>query len=252
MNTSPRIHPTSALLSPLWLVATVVLAVNDHIIKSAMPGVVSGKLSDVAGMIVAPALLACVLAVRSRGGLLACHVAVGVVFGSLKISGTVAGWWPWRVVVDPTDLLVLPVLALAWRGLLPAMKRPLAAPARTGLATVTAGLGLLVCAATSQQRQPHLPDRTEMMMRHMDGLMVKFSARMQGFVEVRCDDGTQVSQPMEGSDTAVLSVKRAPGVECKLGVPGVPGSFGPVTATTRRIDCRVAADRLECGVTETK
>jgi len=252
MITTTRIHPTSALLSPRWLAAVAVLAVNDHIVKNVAPGVVSGKLSDLAGMVVAPALLACVLAVRSRGGLLACHVAVGVVFGSLKISGTVAGWWPWRVVVDPTDLLVLPVLALAWRGLLPAMKRPLAAPARTGLATVTAGLGLLVCAATSQQRQPHLPDRTEMMMRHMDGLMVKFSARMQGFVEVRCDDGTQVSQPMEGSDTAVLSVKRAPGVECKLGVPGVPGSFGPVTATTRRIDCRVAADRLECGVTETK
>jgi hypothetical protein len=251
MNTSPSIHPTSALLSPLWLVATLVLAVNDHIIKSAMPGVVSGKLSDVAGMIVAPTLLACVLAVRSRGGLLACHVAVGVVFGSLKISGTVAGWWPWRVVVDPTDLLALPVLALAWRGLLPAMKRPLGGHARTGLATVTAGLGLLVCAATSPQRQPHPPDRTEMMM-HKDGLMVTFSARMQGFVEVRCDDGTQVSQPMDGSDTAVLSVKPGPGVECKLRVPGVPGSFGPVTATTRRIDCRVATDRLECGVTETK
>ncbi|WP_345393526.1 hypothetical protein [Nonomuraea salmonea] len=32
----------------------LVLLVNDHLLKAAFPGVVTGKLSDVAGLLVAP------------------------------------------------------------------------------------------------------------------------------------------------------------------------------------------------------
>jgi len=39
-----------------------VLAVNDHVLKAAWPGVVTGKLSDVAG----PVVVAIVIAVKPR------------------------------------------------------------------------------------------------------------------------------------------------------------------------------------------
>lgn len=247
-----NMHPTSALLSPIWLVAVVVLAVNDHIVKNVAPGVVSGKLSDLAGMIVAPALLACVLAVRSRAGLLACHVAVGVVFGLLKISPTVAGWWPWRVVVDPTDLIALPVLVLGWRWLLPVMQRPLTAAARAGLATVAGCLGLLVCAATSPRRDyPPRPYDEATLAFDEKTVLIHMNGGVQGFIELRCDDGVQDSQEVMGRKAVVLT-RPAPGAECKLQMLGVPGSFGPVMHEVRQIGCNVSPSRIDCAVQERK
>jgi hypothetical protein len=123
--TRPELHPARALLTPTWLLALVVLALNDHLLKGAglLPGAVTGKLSDLAGMLVAPVLLAVLLRVRSRRGLLLCHAAVGAVFAAINLSPAAAdAWsalmglvWPWHVTVDPTDLLALPALALGWR-----------------------------------------------------------------------------------------------------------------------------------------
>ena len=47
-----------ALASPGFVLALVVLVLNDHVLKQAYPGWVTGKLSDVAGLVVAPLLLA--------------------------------------------------------------------------------------------------------------------------------------------------------------------------------------------------
>ncbi len=66
-----------------------------------------------------------------------CHVAVGAVFAAIKLSPAAADAWSWVmglvgnawvITVDPTDLIALPVLAIGWRALLPAMRRPM--PAR--------------------------------------------------------------------------------------------------------------------------
>lgn len=46
-----------ALLHPALLMAVAVLLLNDHVLKSAAPGWVTGKLSDVAGLFFFPALL---------------------------------------------------------------------------------------------------------------------------------------------------------------------------------------------------
>ena len=43
-----------ALASPVAVVSLVLLVLNDHVLKQAWPGVVTGKLSDVAGLVVAP------------------------------------------------------------------------------------------------------------------------------------------------------------------------------------------------------
>lgn len=162
-----ELRPARALLSPTWLVALGVLAVNDHLLKGAglLPGVLTGKLSDFAGMLVAPALLAALLGVTSRRGLLHCHIAVGLVFALINLSPACADAWswlmglvgfPWTITVDPTDLLALPALALGWRVLVPAM-RPAAAPVSsvslsrwpTRPEFGVAALGSLLCVATS-------------------------------------------------------------------------------------------------------
>ncbi len=158
----PGLHPARALLTPTWLLALVVLALNDHLLKGAgvLPGAVTGKLSDFAGMIVAPVLLAALLRVRTRRGLLACCAAVGAVFAGINLSHGVAdAWtwlmgfvWPWHITVDPTDLVALPALALGWRALVPAMERPLPAlsPMLPRYAEASAvAIGGFFCVATS-------------------------------------------------------------------------------------------------------
>src|SRR5687767_7289813 len=60
---SSRFPPALAwLVHPTTLIATVLLAVNDHVLKAAYPGPFTGKLSDAAGLVVAPPLLALVVA----------------------------------------------------------------------------------------------------------------------------------------------------------------------------------------------
>ncbi|MFD1934816.1 hypothetical protein ACFSKW_25400 [Nonomuraea mangrovi] len=105
---------------PVTVVAVIVLLVNDHLLKQAWPGFLTGKLSDVAGLVVAPPLLALVL--RRRADLVALLLTGGV-FAVVKCTETGAevASQAWtlvagssRVLADPTDLLALPALALAW------------------------------------------------------------------------------------------------------------------------------------------
>ncbi|MEV0650802.1 hypothetical protein AB0I28_36660 [Phytomonospora sp. NPDC050363] len=113
---------------PLTITAALVLLVNDHVLKAAFPGVVTGKLSDLAGLATAPALLALalgLLAPRLPAGLLAvlAVVTTGVGFTWVKASesGAAAASASWSalsgpsvILADPTDLLALPALGLAW------------------------------------------------------------------------------------------------------------------------------------------
>ena len=55
-----------ALAHPGSVLALVVLVLNDHVLKQAWPGPVTGKLSDVAGLVVAPLLLAGPRSARRR------------------------------------------------------------------------------------------------------------------------------------------------------------------------------------------
>jgi hypothetical protein len=155
----PRPHlPERALLHPLWLTALMVLVLNDHLFKGAaiLPGALTGKLSDVVGMLVAPALLAAMLRLSSRRALMVAHLATGLVFAAINLSAVAARGFeamtaltplPWAIVVDPTDLIALPVLARSWVVFTPAMRRPLSVPRWIGIPVI--GLGALACMATS-------------------------------------------------------------------------------------------------------
>ncbi|MFG2071813.1 hypothetical protein [Nonomuraea maritima] len=145
------------LCHPVTVAGVLVLLVNDHLLKQSWPGFFTGKLSDVAGLLVAPALLALVLPRRAD---LAATVLTGVVFALVKTTETGAElathiWTfvggPSRVLADPTDLLAIPALALAWW----ARRRSLrTGPPRRTLALVTIPLAVLATTATSAEPRP--------------------------------------------------------------------------------------------------
>jgi hypothetical protein len=137
----------------VFLIALAGLVLNDHLLKGAglLPAVITGKLSDVCGLVVAPAALAWLLGARGRGARALCLAAVGAFLAAIKLWAPAARFvemaaghagLPWRIWQDASDLLALPALAIAWwltGGAAPARLRRL----------VLAGAGTLACAATS-------------------------------------------------------------------------------------------------------
>ncbi len=140
--------PGDGFLHPLPLLALAALVLNDHYGKAAWPGPVTGKLSDVAGMVFFPLFLQGLVEVAqsatgrawgpSRRALIGCIVATIVVFAAVKL-GPLEGLyeiglgllqWPFRalsaiaggraipgfapvdVVADWTDCIALPFALL--------------------------------------------------------------------------------------------------------------------------------------------
>ena len=152
----------AALAHPAWWAAALLLLLNDHYLKGGgvLAPWLTGKLSDFAGLLMAPVVVAAVVAPRSRRAFRLAHVAVGGVFTLLKLSPACASAWcslggalgmTWRVVSDSTDLLALPMLLLSLRlfGSRWQPSRVLQAWQRV-LATFGGGVGLFGIVATSR------------------------------------------------------------------------------------------------------
>jgi hypothetical protein len=139
-----------ALLHPVALAALAVWLVNDHWAKAAHPGPVTGKLSDVASLIVFPLIPVSALALwrswhgRPPPGLAwaaSWLIATGLVMAAIRVLdpaawayryGLAVAQWPVRAVwhlfvtgdlpglapvhltMDPTDILTLPALLVPW------------------------------------------------------------------------------------------------------------------------------------------
>jgi hypothetical protein len=135
-----RALPAGEFLHPLPLAATLLLFVNDHLLKGsgALPPVVTGKLSDLCGLLLFPLLLTATLDTAAMVGarlgapidfslrrwkLALAIAATGLAFAATKLSpaAALAGARALEVlgvdaviVSDPTDLIALPMLAVAW------------------------------------------------------------------------------------------------------------------------------------------
>lgn len=122
--------PVGEALHPVALLAVVVLVVNDWVLKPRFHDAITGKLSDVAGLVFAPVLLSAVigllLRLARRDGhlthrrLVACCVATAAGFAAVKLCAPVreslaallghhAEFYP-----DPTDLFALPAVLVAY------------------------------------------------------------------------------------------------------------------------------------------
>ena len=124
--------PLGEFFHPLPLVALVLLGVNDHFFKGSglLPGWLTGKLSDFAGLAFFPLLLTAgadtlVWLVTKRVDfslrrwkLAVAIAATGLAFAALKIvpgaAGALDGVLGGHTVADPTDLVALGALAAAW------------------------------------------------------------------------------------------------------------------------------------------
>lgn len=158
-----RLDPTRALLHPLWWSALALLVVNDHLLKGAgvLPAALTGKLSDLAGLLVAPWLLAFLLRVTTTRGVLYAHALVGAGFAGINLWPQLARVvevtssytpFPWHITVDASDVLALPALAVSFLALGAVARSevllPRASLVRGGQA-VSLATGLLACVATS-------------------------------------------------------------------------------------------------------
>ena len=135
--------PLGEAVHPVALAAVAVLAINDWVLKpglggAAMLSVVTGKLSDVAGLVFAPVALSAAIGLvlgaaarlgaqidpsLSRRRLIGCTVATGAAFAAVKLDPTAARavaaaishlGRPAAITLDRTDLACLPALAVAW------------------------------------------------------------------------------------------------------------------------------------------
>jgi hypothetical protein len=158
---------------PLWWSALALLLANDHVLKGAgvLPAALTGKLSDFAGMIVAPPLLALLLGrarvtpgVRARSATL----LVGAGLCAIKLlpfaahaleTATRSVGLAWQIALDPTDLWALLALPL---GCAMALPRAAAAPARArSVHALGVAIASLACIATGLGKKSDKNERTD-------------------------------------------------------------------------------------------
>jgi hypothetical protein len=147
--------PLGEALHPVTLLAVAVLVVNDWVLKPRLgPGVLTGKLSDLAGLVFAPVALSAAIGLvlhlaagldarvdpsLSRRRLVLCTAVTGAVFAAVKLDPGAARILaelvsllgrPAAIYLDRTDLLCLPGLAIAlWIGRDELRRVPLGRPA---------------------------------------------------------------------------------------------------------------------------
>lgn len=169
---------TSLLIHPVFLLALSTLLANDHLLKSHAPGVLTGKLSDIAGLVVAPVVLASIASLLrptgNRGWLIVSSCVVAIAFCAVKLwpaaadayrvglgvvqwplfallsvpSGASAPPRPVVLQMDATDLLALPAVVVPL-----VLGRRLSRPAgawKSHLAAAVLVVSSLALVATSQ------------------------------------------------------------------------------------------------------
>lgn len=144
---------------PASLLSIGLLILNDHLLKSISPSWLTGKLSDFAGLFFFPFLLAIIfgIAFRRASSKTIGALAIGVtaiwfalikttVLGNTLTEELVARLLgvPVQIVLDPTDLIALPVLIPAWR-----LWNRAESPRPTRLSWIVLGVAALATMATS-------------------------------------------------------------------------------------------------------
>lgn len=136
--------------------ALFVLVLNDHVLKHVCPSILTGKLSDFAGLFLFPILCGALAGRRATRVARVFAIAGGAFFAICKLSPSVSAWVSLHVAqttCDPTDLVALPML---WLGARHAAPMSLADVARWRDRIATA-LCAFASIATSAEHQPMPP-----------------------------------------------------------------------------------------------
>jgi hypothetical protein len=125
------IRARELVLHPIAMAAIALLLVNDHWLKQAHPSLLTGKLSDVAGLTFFPLLVLIILdrvwPARRALTVRAAASFTALAFALVKVVPAVTALYrhglgfvqsPWspspvEAVTDPTDLIALPCVLLA-------------------------------------------------------------------------------------------------------------------------------------------
>ena len=127
-------RPAELLTHPLVVAALGLLMLNDHVLKERFHNALTGKLSDVAGLVFFPVLVASAVEVGAwivgrsaparaqlllvSGALTAIgFVGIQTVAPMTELYRSVAGLLtgrPTMVVADPTDVLAVPACFVGW------------------------------------------------------------------------------------------------------------------------------------------
>lgn len=150
------------LLHPLFLSALVLLVINDHWLKGSgiLPSWLTGKLSDFAGLIVAPVVLVSLLRLKSQRAQLTAHAAIAIVFALTEVSQPIADQFAslWHLAgisraafrADLTDLWALVVLPIPYALVSP----QITAKTHAFAPRVSLAAALIACIATSVPFEP--------------------------------------------------------------------------------------------------
>lgn len=149
MSSRAERAPGAVLLHPIAVGALLTWLINDHVLKALTPSWITGKLSDVACLIVCPLLV--VAAAELRWPTLPWQRQRWIVFAALTVFGAIMSSirvWPWaadayrhglgaaqwpvralaslvlatptptlrpvQLAMDPTDIATLPSLFVPW------------------------------------------------------------------------------------------------------------------------------------------
>lgn len=123
MKTSPALH---SLAHPLAVFATVTLLLNALVFQPLWPNWLTGKLSDLVWMVLAPLLLAAALSPLGFGRAVRAFslVTVGLTLVALKTSAPLNAavlqffasyGFPLKLALDASDVIVVPGLLIAWQ-----------------------------------------------------------------------------------------------------------------------------------------
>jgi len=233
-----------AMVSPLFVVAVVVMIANDHLLKGAgvLPAGITGKLSDFAFLFFVPIVVAFVFRVRSGGALAAIYVSIGVLFAGINLSR----WFsqlvehvfglamiPMHLWPDPTDLLALVIMPLSiwyvYRGRATWRVEP-AGLLRCAVALIS----FVACAATSPHSYRLRPTHEPVYLswdefRSSVEVLPARKIMKRGKIYVK-DNYLYVNEPNKGIHVVDNSDPSNPVQKCFISIPGnidlaIKGSF---------------------------
>lgn len=162
---TPFFNPKSALQHPLWWIMLILLVSNDFIFKysQAFPNLISGKLSDFAGLMVFPLFVALLFPRIGRKTWIAIHMATAALFAAIKLLPPVASLYiaglnavglQGQVFFDKTDLIALPILLVSCY-VYPRLRPVFSAPKQKNIfAAAAIVLAAVFCTASGSATPP--------------------------------------------------------------------------------------------------